>query len=54
MCFENGLLHHGVLAKTMLAFIVLARAKMKSNGRDKAIEYVKKTGQYKQELRFVG
>ena len=47
-CFEKGLLHHGDLAETLQAFY-LARAELKSNGRDQYIKYLKNTGKYKEE-----
>jgi hypothetical protein len=48
ICFEHGLLHHGDLAETLQAFY-LARAGMKSKGRDEYIAHLKTTGEYKQE-----
>jgi len=47
-CFEKGLLHHGDLAETLHAFY-LARAELKSNGRDQYIAHLKETGEYKEE-----
>ena len=47
-CFEKGLLHHGDLAETLQAYY-LARAELKSNGRDQYIKHLKNTGKYKEE-----
>jgi TPR repeat protein len=46
--FEDGFLRHGDLADTLKAFY-RARAEMRSEDRDKYIEYLKKTGEYKEE-----
>jgi len=43
--FERGLLYHNDLAETLQA-LYLARAELKSEDRDKHIEYLKKTGRY--------
>ena len=48
LCFENGLLHHDVLAKTLHLFY-RSRAEMKSEDRDKYTAYLKMTGKYKEE-----
>ena len=45
VCFKEGLLHHGDLAKTLRAFYQ-ARAELRSEERDKHIEYLKRTGEY--------
>ena len=47
--FEDGLLRHGDLAET-LQVMYLASAEMKSEYRDKYIEHLKKTGEYKPEF----
>ena len=47
-CFEEGLLRRKDLAETLQA-MYLARAEMKSDGRDKFIAYLKRTGKYKAE-----
>ena len=47
-CFENGLLHHSDLAKTLRVFY-RARAEMKSVDRDEYIEYLKRTGEYHED-----
>jgi hypothetical protein len=49
VCFHDGLLHHANLAKTLQAFY-LARAEIKSEDRDKFIEYLKMTGEYEDEF----
>ena len=46
--FENGLLHHDDLAEVLQA-MYCARAEMKSEDRDKYIEYLKRTGEYNGE-----
>ena len=50
-CFENGLLRHSDLAVTLRA-MYLARAEMKSEGRDKYIAHLKRTGQYEAEYEW--
>ena len=47
--FEDGLFRHGDLAETLQAFY-FARAEMKSDDRDKYIEYLKKIGEYKPDF----
>jgi TPR repeat protein len=47
-CFEKGLLHHADLAETLQA-MYRARAELKSEDRDKYIEYTKMTGEYTAE-----
>ena len=49
--FEQGLLRHGDLAKTLQA-MYLARADMKSEDRDKHIQYLKMTGEYAAEFEW--
>ena len=49
--FEEGLLHHSYLAETLQA-MYLARAEMKSEGRDQWIVHLKITGKYKEEYDF--
>ena len=49
--FEEGLLHHSYLAETLQA-MYLARAEMKSEGRDQWIVHLKRTGKYKEEYDF--
>ena len=44
-CFEKGFLRHSGLAETLQAFH-RSKAEMKSDGRDKFIEHLKKTGEY--------
>ena len=46
--FECGFLHHADLAVTLRAFY-RARAEMKSKDRDQHIEYLKQTGEYREE-----
>ena len=46
--FEDGMLHHDDLAETLQAFY-LARAEMKSDGRDWYISYLKMKGEYRAE-----
>ena len=46
--FEEGLLHHGGLAETLQAFYC-SRAEMKSVDRDRYIEHLKETGEYREE-----
>ena len=46
--FENGSLHHSDLAEAAQAFYV-ARDEMKSEDRDKFIQYLKFNGEYKEE-----
>ena len=48
VCFEDGLLFHGDLSKTLQVFYH-SRAEMKSEDRDKYIAYLKKVGEYKEE-----
>jgi hypothetical protein len=50
-CFENGLLHHGDLAKT-LQTMYLARHEMKSENRDEWIKHMKNTGNYLEEYEW--
>jgi TPR repeat protein len=47
--FEDGLVHHGDLAKALRAFYH-ARDEMKSKGRDHHINYLKMIGEYGEEL----
>ena len=47
-CFENGLLHHGVLSETVQTFY-RAKSEMKSKNRDQHIEWMKRTGKYQEE-----
>ena len=47
-CFENGLLHHDDLAEVLQA-MYCARSEMKSEDRDKYIDYLKRTGEYNGE-----
>ena len=47
--FEAGLLHHCDLAESLQA-MYLARSEMKSDGRDKYIAYLKRTGSYEDNL----
>ena len=46
--FDDGLLHHGDLAEPLQAFYC-SRAELRSEHRDKYIEHLKKTGEYKAE-----
>ena len=46
--FEDGLLHHGDLAKTLQA-MYRSRAEMKSEGRDQHIKHLKEIGEYQGE-----
>ena len=46
--FEEGLLHHGGLAKTLQA-LYRSTAEMKSEDRDRHIEHLKETGEYREE-----
>ena len=50
-CFEAGILRHGDLAATLHAFY-LASAEMKSDDRDKHIQYLKLTGKYEAGLYY--
>lgn len=47
-CFKDGLFHHSDLAATLQA-MYLARADMRSEGRDKFIERLKEIGEYDEE-----
>ena len=47
--FALGRLHHSDLTKSLQAFY-LARAEMKSEGRDQYIAYLKRTGEYEAEF----
>jgi hypothetical protein len=47
-CFELGLLHHGDLAEAVRA-MYLARAEMRSEDRDKYIDYLKRTGEWEEQ-----
>ena len=44
-CFEVGLLHYDALAEVML-FFYRSRAELRSDDRDKFIEYMKRNGDY--------
>ena len=46
--FARGLLHHADLSETLQAYY-LARSELKSEDRDKYIEYLKMKGEYKEE-----
>ena len=48
LCFEDGFLHHANLAETVQNFY-RSRAELRSEDRDKFIEHLKKTGEYKAE-----
>jgi len=50
-CFEVGLLYHGDLAETVQAFY-LARAELWTEDRNQYIEYLKKTGKYKEAYNY--
>ena len=49
--FGADLLHHCDLAESLQA-MYLARAEMKSEGRDQWIVHLKRTGKYKEEYDF--
>jgi TPR repeat protein len=49
VCFEDGFLKHGDLAKTLRAFY-RARAEIKSEHRDEYFKYLKMTGEYKEDM----
>ena len=46
--FEAGSLRHGDLAETLRVFY-RSRGELQSEDRDKYIEHLKKTGEYKEE-----
>ena len=48
-CFKDGHLHHADLAESLWPFY-RSRAEMKSEDRDKYIEYLKRTGKYNGEF----
>ena len=48
VCFDEGFLHHGDLAEALQAFY-RSRAEMKSEDRDRYIEHLKETGEYREE-----
>ena len=48
LCFELGFFHHSDLAETLKA-MYFAKAEMKSKGRAHFIDYLKRTGEYKEE-----
>ena len=50
--FEAGLLHHNDLAEALRA-MYLARSEMRSEDRDKYIEYLKRTGKYNAEYEYM-
>jgi hypothetical protein len=50
-CFEDGMLHHGDLAETLQA-MYFARAEMRSEDRHQYIQFLKRTGGYKEEYNY--
>jgi TPR repeat protein len=51
VCFDDGLLHHAELAKTLQTMYV-ARAEMKTKDRDRYIQHLKRIGEYEEEYDF--